>query len=126
MAYPAPVPVGGATAFTFLLAAQTGISVQTWGRKADSKLVDVYNAAVGYTDSSTYHDFKAMYDVKGVLSGNTGIAAASPGVVITLADVISGNGVTSGGIYTQNTSEDHQAEQNRDFTVSARQLPGIN
>ncbi len=128
MSYPAPVTTGSTSTLVFLLAAQSGIAIEGFSRKTDSKTVDFYAADLGYTTGTVFHDFKAMYDVKGkALAANaSGVGSASPGVVVTLADTTTGNGVTSGGIYTMDTSLDAQGEQLRDFSISARQLPGIN
>ena len=127
MLYPAPVATGNGNIFNFLFSAETGIYIESFGRKTDSKKVSFYNAAAGYTDSEIYHDFKAMYDVKGkfISASNTGVAVASPGVAVTLANLTTGNGVTGGGIYTQNTSFDHTGEQAADFSINAQQLAGL-
>lgn len=125
MAYPAPVATGNGNIMNFLFAEETGIYIQGFGRKTDSKVVEFYNAAKGFTDGDIYHDFKAMYDVKGKYTSNANIGAASPGVAVAFSNLTTGNGVTSGGIYTQNTSYDHTEEQATDWTVSAKQLPGI-
>lgn len=128
MAYPAPVATGNGNIMNFLFAAETGIYIQAFSRKTGSKKVPFYNAVQGLTDGEIYHDFMADYDVKGKWLGNTsesGVGAASVGVSLTLANLTSGNGVTSGGIYTQDTNMDHTEEQAADWTVTAKQLPGI-
>lgn len=126
MAYPAPVATGNGTEMNFLFAVEVGIYIQAFSRKTDSKKVQFYNAAAGLTDGEIYHDFKAMYDVKGKWLGSVNsIGQASPGVTVVLANLTTGNGVTSGGIYTQDTNYDHTSEQASDWTVTAQQLPGI-
>lgn len=125
MAYPAPVSLGSATTLTFLLQAETGIVIGSFSRKTDSKKVEIYDASVGYTTGDIYHDFKADYDVKGRQNNTTGIAAAAPGVAVTLANTSTGNGVTTGLIITQNTNIDHSSENPREFSISAMQRPGI-
>lgn len=124
MAYPAPVATGNGTSMNFIFAQETGLYIETFSRKTDSKKVQFFNASLGYTDGEIYFDFKAMYDVKGKYTSNASVGAASPGVTVTLANLTTGNGVTSGGIYTQDTNYDHTGEQATDFTVTAQQLPG--
>lgn len=125
MAYPAPILIGSYSATTFLFAAETGIIIDSFSRKTESKVIEIYDGALGYTTGEIWHDFMATYSVKGKTDGSTGIAAASPGVIITIANIITGNGVTTGGIYTKSTSRDHSAENVEEFSLDAQQRPGI-
>jgi hypothetical protein len=127
MAYPAPYSVGTAATLTFLLAAETGIIPTSFSRKTATKTLDIVDGSVGYTTGFFEYDINAMYDVKGyITTANSGVAVAVAGTTVSLADVTSGNGVTAGGIYAKTTSYDHTGEQAAEFTLTARQLPGIN
>lgn len=129
MSVPAPIQLGSTSSMVFLLAQESGILIDSFSRKTGSKQVQAYDATQGGTTGEVYHDFNADYDIKGkiILTNNatTGLATASPGVVATVANVTTGNGVTSGGVYGRTTSLDHTAEQLREFTATFKQYPGI-
>lgn len=127
MAVKPPITIGLAGT-TFLLTAETGGLIQSFSRATNSKVIDVYDASLGYTVGSVYHDFFADYNVKIITTGDgaqTGIADAAPGVALTLANISSGNGVDGGGIYTRSTTLDHQGGQLQEFTAVAKQFPGV-
>lgn len=120
MAAASPILIGLSGA-TFLLTAETGSLIQNYTRSTTSKLLDVYDPTVGYTTGHVFHDFTADYNVDTILTGNTGVAAASVGVALTLANTDTGGGVDSGTIYTLNTTLMHSAEQLRRWAVTAKQ-----
>ena len=123
-----PILLGLAGA-TFLLTVEVGGRIQSFERSTQSKKLPVYNGATGETDGMVYHDFSATYNVEiitirtaGALSG---IALAAPGVVQTIANISTGNGVTAGGVYCDTTRLQHQGENLERFTLTATQMPGI-
>lgn len=120
MAAATPIIIGLSGA-TFLLTAETGGIIQNYSRNTTSKLIDVYDPTLGYTTGHVFHDFTADYSVEIILTGDTGVAAASPGVALTLANTDTGNGVDSGTIYTLSTSLSHAGEQLRRFSTTAKQ-----
>lgn len=124
MAEQDPILIGLSGA-TFLLTAETGGIIQSYSRRTQRQEIPVYNAAVGYTTGSVFHDPSANYTVRIITTGNTGVAAAAPGTALTLANTTSGNGVSSGGIYTTSTSLDHNGGALREFSAEAIQRPGI-
>ena len=115
----------GLTGAVFLLTAETGGIIQSFSRKTTRKNIPVYDPTVGKTTGMVYHDPSASYDIKVITTGNNGVVVAAPGVAITLANVTTGNGVTSGGIYTSDTTLEHQGEQLQTFSFTATQHPGI-
>jgi hypothetical protein len=128
MSYPGPVSLGAGTSTSFLLQAETGLIIESFSRKTESKSIEIYDGSVGYTTGEIFHDFMATYSVKGktnVSGSRSGIAVAAPGVAVTIANLNTGNGVTSGGIYTKSTSVDHSNEQVEEFSLDAVQRPGI-
>lgn len=120
MAAAEPILIGLSGA-TFLLEAETGGIIQNYSRNTGSKLLDVYDPTVGYTTGHVFHDFIADYSVEIILTGALGVAAASVGTALTLANTDSGGGVSSGTILTLSTSLSHQSENLRRWSVSARQ-----
>jgi hypothetical protein len=51
--------------------------------------------------------------------------AASIGVILTITNTSTGNGVASGGIYTDNFQLDHQPKNLREVTVQMTQRDGV-
>jgi hypothetical protein len=121
-----PIKLGSlATGVIFLMSAETGVIIESYDRDVDAKKLEQYDASVGYTTGVIYHDFKAIYSLKGKISGATGLAAASVGVALTIANPSTGYGVGAGGIYTDSAKVSHQGEQLRELTISATQHHSI-
>lgn len=120
MAAADPIIIGLSGA-VFLMPAETGGLVQNYSRNTGSKLLDVYDASLGYTVGHVFHDFTADYSVEIIPTGSSGVAAASVGAALTLAGPTSGGGVSSGTIYTLGTSLTHTPENLRRWSVTARQ-----
>lgn len=113
------------TGATFLLSAETGGIIQSFSQSDSRKKLEVYDGASGKTTGLVYHDPRATFNVRIISTGTTGVAAASPGVALTLANAATTNGVATGGIYTDTVERGHQAGQLQEFTVTATQIPGI-
>src|SRR5690242_12265659 len=115
----------GLSGVTWLLTGETGGAIQSYSREVTRKFNFVYDAGVGKTTGFVAHDPNAKYEIEIIQTGNTGLAAASPGVVITLNSTTAGNGVTTGGIYTESIRLRHSGEDFRRLTISAFQYPAI-
>jgi hypothetical protein len=122
-----PVVTIGTSGASWGLSAETAILVQSVGAKAQREKNMVRNASGDVALVAFYNPTKT-YNVQGVIIGSTGIAAAAPGVVLTVANsstVGAYSGITAGGIYTDDV--DVQGS-NTDFvkiTVNATQYPLI-
>jgi hypothetical protein len=55
---------------------------------------------IGEVALVAYYNPLAKVAVSGVIVGTGGIAAAAPGVSLTVANIESGNGTPTGGVYT--------------------------
>src|SRR4030095_16563663 len=96
-----PIKLGAlATNGVFLMTSETGIIINSFQRTIDSDKLDFYDGSDGKTSGDICHDFKAKSNIKGAVNGATGNMAASIGVILTITNTSSGNGVASGGIYT--------------------------
>lgn len=118
------------TGLTFLLVAQSGIIVANFNRTTQREVMFVYDATVALDIGFVGHNPEAAYTVGGKRSGGSGLAAASPCVALTLADVIFGNGVgtdaeDAGTIFTQTVALSHSEKQFRELSITAFQKPGI-
>jgi hypothetical protein len=121
-----PIKLGAlATNGVFLMTSETGIIINSFQRTIDSDKLDFYDGSAGKTTGVIYHDFKAKYNIKGAVNGATGIMAASIGVILTITNTSSGNGVATGGIYTDSFQLDHQPKNLREVNVQMTQRDGV-
>lgn len=114
---------------TFLLTAETGVIIQSAERSVESKVREVFNAAVGYTVGYVFYDFVANQDFSAIVNGTTGHAVAAPGVALTVANDLGigagKNGVAAGLLYTRSVRISHQGEDLRMISGSTVQRHGI-
>ena len=114
---------------TFLMAAETGVIIESEDREVESKLKEIYNAALGYVCGLVFYDFMASYNWSAILNGVTGLALAAPGVALSLANSFgigtNMNGVATGGIYSKNVKVSHAGEDLRKISGTAMQRGGV-
>lgn len=73
----------------------------------------------------SYYKPSATISIEGTLNGSTGVAAAAPGVALTLASSTSGSGITSGTIIVDSVTRSETSEGFASFSVEATQYPSI-
>jgi hypothetical protein len=88
----------GTTGATWGLTAETGIIVQTTSDKTNREKNEVRNEQGDISLVAYYNPLRKL-TVSGVIVGSTGIAAAAPGVALTVANKGTTNGVTTGGVF---------------------------
>lgn len=110
---------------TWLLTAETGGAIQSFERTTSRKKNEIYDASVGKTTGLVFHDPRAEYSIEIIQTSSAGLALASPGVALTLNSTVTGNGVTTGGIYVNDMRLRHSGQDFRRMTVSATQYPAI-
>jgi hypothetical protein len=121
-----PIKLGAlATNGVFLMTSETGIIISSFNRVVDSDKLDFFDGSMGKTTGIIYFDFKAKYTIKGAYNGSTGIAGASIGVILSITNTSSGNGVSTGGIYTDSFALDHSAKNLREVTAQMTQRDGV-
>ena len=117
------------TGATFLISAETGVLIQSFSSDVESKMREVFNAALGYVIGYVFYDFMRSISWSAIVNGSTGLAIAAPGVALTLANDFgigtAKNGVATGGVYTKNVSVSHSGEDLRMISGSAVQRHGI-
>ena len=114
----------GTTGATWGLTAETGILVQRASAKTTREKNVVRNETGDAVLISYYNPIQTQ-SLEGVTTGTTGIVAAVPGVVLTVANTFPNNGVNAGGIYVDDVEV---AKLNTDFqkiTVNASRYPLI-
>ena len=88
----------GTTGATWGLTAETGLLVQTTTDKVSREKNEVRDEQGDFALVAFYNPLRKM-TVTGVIVGATGIAAAAPGVALTIANAGVTNGITTGGVY---------------------------
>lgn len=89
-----PVLTAGTAGATWGMSAETGIIAQTFGFKVNRELKEE-KGPQGDAALLAWFNAKAKYSVVGVVIGNTGVAAAAPGVALAL----NSDPITSGSTY---------------------------
>lgn len=110
----------GTTGATWGLTAETGILVQTTSDKPTREKNEVRDEQGEISLVAFYNPLRKI-SVSGVIVGSSGIAAAAPGVALTIANKGSSNGVTTGGVYTDDVELAGGNTEFKKITVSATQ-----
>jgi len=119
-----PVVTIGTTGATWGLTAETGIIVQSVGAKTQREKNQVRNESGEFVLVAFYNP-TTSYSISGVMTGTTGISAAAPGVVLTVANTTTVGGVTVGGIYTDDVDVQASNTEFKKITVNATRYPLI-
>ena len=114
---------------TFLMAAETGVIIESEDREVTSKMKEIFFASLGYVAGLVFYDFMASYNWSAIVNGVTGLAIAAPGVALTLANTfgigVNQNGVAAGGIYSKDVKISHAGEDLRKISGTAMQRGGV-
>ena len=111
----------GTTGASWGLTAETGLLVQTFTQKNTREKNQVRNEAGDFSLVAYYNPTSAI-SVSGVLVGATGIGAAAPGVILTIANAASGNGSTTGGIYVDDIEISSANTEFKKFTANGTRM----
>lgn len=110
----------GTTGATWGLTAETGILVQTVSDKTSREKNEVRDEIGEFALVSFYNPLRKL-TVNGVIVGSTGIAAAAPGVALTVANKGATNGVTTGGVYCDDVELASANTEFKKITANATQ-----
>jgi hypothetical protein len=122
-----PVVTIGTSGASWGLTAETGVIVQGVTAKAQREKNMVRNEQ-GDVALVAFYNPTQTYSINGVTLSTSGIAAAAPGVVLTVANstgVGSYGGTTAGGIYTDDVDVQGSNTDFRKITVNATRYPLI-
>lgn len=121
-----PIKLGAlASNGVFLMTSESGVIINSFRRRVDSKKLEFYDGSQGKTTGIVYHDFVAHYTLKGAVNGASGLMAATVGAVQSIGNTSTGQGVTGGGIYPDSLELDHQPQQLREISMEATQRDAI-
>lgn len=120
----------GLSGLVFLMTAESGIIIQNFDRQTGRTRDDVYDASVGYDIGFVGYNPTANYTISGRKNSGSGLGAAAPAVILTIAGTKFGNGVgttalDAGGVYTNTVGLSHGERGFQSLSITAIQKPGI-
>jgi hypothetical protein len=118
------VSASSATSVVFGCTAETGILINSYSRAISREKAEVMDND-GDVVAVSYFKPTATISIEGTLNGATGVAAAAPGVALTIASSTSGSGITSGTIIVDSVTRSETSEGFATFSVEATQYPSI-
>jgi hypothetical protein len=118
------VTSSAAASVVFGCTAETGILIQTFSREVTREKQEIMDND-GDVVAVSYFKPTASISIEGAVNGTTGVAAAAPGVALSLNSTTSGNGITGGSIIVDTVSREETSEGFATFSVSATQYPSL-
>jgi hypothetical protein len=118
------VSSSASTSVVFGCTAETGIIINSFSRQVSREKAEVMDND-GDVVAVSYYKPTATISIEGTLNGSTGVAAAVPGVALTLASTTSGAGITGGSILVDSVTRSETSEGFATFSVEATQYPSI-
>ena len=113
-----------AASVVFGCTAETGIIVSSYSRQVSREKAEVTDND-GDVIAVSYFKPTASISISGVLNGSTGVAAAAPGVALTLSSTTSGNGVTTGKVIVDSITLEQSPDGFATFSAEATQYPEL-
>ena len=118
------VSSSAATSVVFGATAETGIIINSFSRAVSREKAEVMDND-GDVVAVSYYKPTASISISGTLNGSTGVAAAAPGVALTLASTTSGSGITGGKVVVDSVTLNQTSEGFNEFAVEATQYPDL-
>lgn len=118
------VSSSAAASVVFGATAETGIIVNSYSRAVNREKTEVMDND-GDVVAVAYSKPTASISIAGTLNGTTGVAAAAPGVVLTLNSTTSGSGITGGKVIVDSVTVNQTAEGFQELAVEATQYPDL-
>lgn len=111
-----------AASVVFGCTAETGLIVNNFARTTQREKAELMDED-GDVVAVSYYKPTATISLDGVLNGTTGIAAAAPGVALSINSTTSGNGITGGSVVVDSTTRTQTSEGFVTFAVEGTQYP---
>jgi len=118
------VTSSAAASVVFGCTAETGILIQTFSREVTREKAEIMDND-GDVVAVSYYKPTATISIEGTVNGTTGVAAAAPGVALSLNSTTSGNGITGGSIIVDTVSREETSEGFATFSIEATQYPSL-
>jgi hypothetical protein len=113
-----------ATSVVFGCTAETGILINSFARTSSREKAEVTDND-GDVVAVSYFKPMAPFSISGIVNGTTGVAAAAPGVALTINSTTSGNGVTTGKLCVDTVTINRTSEAFNDISVDGVQYPEL-
>jgi hypothetical protein len=113
-----------ATNVTFGATAETGIIISSFTRSVQGQKAELMDEDGDIVAVSTYGR-TAKISISGAINGTTGIATASVGGLLTIANATTEFGVTGGKIIVDTVSSEQGSDKFRTLSVEATQYPSM-
>ena len=113
-----------ATSVVFGCTAETGIIISSYSRQVSREKAEVMDND-GDVVAVSYYKPTATISIEGVVNGSAGVAAAAPGVALTIASTTSGNGITGGTVIVDTVTRNETSEGFATFAVEGTQYPSL-
>ena len=109
---------------TFGTTAETGIILSSFNRSVQGQKAELMDEDGDIVAVSTYGR-TAKISISGAINGTSGIATASVGGLLTIANATTEFGVTGGKIIVDTVSSEQGSDKFRTMSVEATQYPSM-
>jgi hypothetical protein len=116
--------LGSSTGTSFGCTAETGILINSFSISTSTDKQEVRDEN-GQVKLVAYYNPRAAISVAGTVAGTSGVAAATVGVALTLANIESVGGVSTGAVLVDSVQVSKRLDGFKDISVSATRYPGI-
>lgn len=116
--------LGTSTGTIFGCTAETGILIQSFSISTSSDKQEVKNEN-GEVKLMAIYNPKSTISVSGTVAGTTGVAIASVGTALTLANIEAVGGVSAGLVIVESVSISKKPDGFKDISISAIRYPLI-
>lgn len=109
---------------TFGATAETGIILSSFSRSVQSSKSELMDED-GDIVAVSYYGKTATISLTGAINGSSGVATASVGGLLTLANATTEFGVTGGKIVVDSVSSEQGSDAFKTLTIEATQYPSL-
>ena len=109
---------------TFGATAETGIILSSFSRSVQSSKSELMDED-GDIVAVSYYGKTATISINGAINGSSGVATASVGGLLTLANTTTEFGVTGGKIVVDSVSSEQGSDAFKTITIEATQYPSL-
>jgi hypothetical protein len=116
------VSSSAAASVVFGCTAETGLIINNFSRTTQREKAEITDED-GDVVAVSYFKATSTISLDGTLNGTTGIAAAAPGVALSINSTTSGIGFTGGSVIVDSTTRTQTSEGFTTFAVEGTQYP---
>lgn len=109
---------------TFGATAETGIILSSFSRSVQSSKSELMDED-GDIVAVSYYGATATISLSGAINGTSGLATASVGALLTLANATTAHGVSGGKIIVDSVSSEQGSDSFKTISVEATQYPSL-